>query len=160
MANENGRKNGHHPGGAHAPNGEGLIYDPTVPLGFVTTDAQTAGLTGWDLPPSDEPWRGYEVARQARRDAERAEADAEWAERHGLTGFAAMRRVDAADNRQGSWDWGDFKTWAIIFAMFFGFLIFSAFVYYSPEGRHNQNDGPLSTPSIRVYTCIKEIPGL
>jgi hypothetical protein len=133
------------------------VWDPTVPAGFVDTDRQTSGME-WDLPPADAPWEGYEAMRRARRDAEIAEQDAEWARRHGLSGFAALRESDAADDRQMGWDWGDFRTWAIIWAMFFGFLIFSAFVYYLPHGRHNQNDGPMPVPAARLYAAVQEIP--
>ena len=107
----------------------------------------------WNLPPTDDaPWQGYEAARAARRAAVRAEEDAEHARTHGLPGYAALRETDAADNRQQGWgDWGDARTWAIIAAMFFGFLLFVAFVYFSPTGRHNQNDGPMSVPAFRGY---------
>lgn len=145
-------------GGPHTPD-EGKVWDPVVAAGFVDTDAQTAGFQ-WDLPPEDKPWEGYEAARVARRDAERAERDAEWARRHGLAGYAVLRASDAADNRQHGWDWGDARTWAIIFAMFFGFLLFSAFVYYLPQQRHDQIDGPTPVPPIRVYLTLKELPGL
>ncbi len=161
--NGHGNGNGHSHGDGHDAEAyvpmEGKVWDPTVPAGFVDTDRQTSGM-GWDLPPSDEPWQGYEAMRQARRDAEQADRDAEWARAHGLTSFAIERETDAADNRQMGWDWGDFRTWAIIWAMFFGFLLFSAFVYYQPHGRHNQNDGPLPVPGIRVYTCLKDMPPL
>lgn len=155
----NGHGNGHQNGnGVHIPEGN-QVYDPAVPAKFVDTDEQTAGRR-WDLPPAEAPWEGFEAARQARRDAELADQDAEWGRRHGLGGYATLRADDAADNRQNNWDWGNFHTWAIIWAMFFGFLIFSALVYFLPHGRHNQNDGPMPTPSIHVYTCLKELPGL
>ncbi len=157
--NGHGNGNGHsHDTEAYVPM-EGKVWDPLVPAGFVDTDRQTSGM-GWDLPPAEEPWKGFEAMRQARRDAEQADRDAEWGRAHGLTGYAALRESDAADNRQMGWDWGDFRTWAIIWAMFFGFLIFSAFVYFLPHGRHNQNDGPMSVPAIRPYICLKGLPGL
>ena len=133
-------------------NGKHQVFDPLVAAGYVDTDEETAGME-WDLPPTDDvPWEGYEAARSARRAAVQAEEDAEHAHRHGLPGFAALREADAADNRQQGWgDWGGARTWAIIAAMFFGFLLFVAFVYFSPTGRHNQNDGPMSVPPVRVY---------
>ena len=48
-------------------------------------------------------------------------------------------------------DWGNLHTWLVISALCLGFLAFTAFVYFLPYGRHNQNDGPLPTPSIRIY---------
>ena len=136
------------------------MFDPLVPMGYVDTDEETASLE-WNLPPADEPWQGFEAAREARRAAHKAEEDAAHAHRRGDPGFAALRESDAADNRQQGWgDWGDLRTWLIIGAMFFGFLLFVAFVYFSPTGRHNQNDGPMSVPPIRVYACVKEGFGL
>ena len=94
----NGNGNGHGNGSAHDADThmpeEGKVWDPMVPLGFVDTDRQTAGM-GWDLPPADEPWRGYEAMREARRAAERADNDAEWARMHGLAAYAAERETDA-----------------------------------------------------------------
>jgi len=72
---------------------------------------------------------------------------------------------DSDDEIQDGWDrpplrsntlrvqagWGDARTWLVISALCLGFLAFTAFVYFLPYGRHNQNDGPLPTPSIRVY---------
>ena len=120
-------------------------------MGYVDTDEQTAG-GDWNLPPENVPWEGFAAARRARRAAQRAEEQAEHARRHGLPGFAVLREADAGDNRQEGWgDWGDFRTWAIIAAMFFGFLLLVAFVYFSPTGRHNQNNGPQSVPAFRGY---------
>ena len=133
------------------PSGRYQIFDPLVPLGYVDTDEVTAGMR-WDPPPTGDPRESFEAARSARRHARRAEADAEHARRHGETGFAVLRESDAGDNLQMGWgDWGDLRTWAIIWAMFFGFLLLVAFVYFSPTGRHNQNDGPLSVPAFRGY---------
>lgn len=137
-------------GNGHQPLEAGKVYDPLVAAGFVDTDSETAGME-WDLPPAEVPWEGFEAARQARRAALKAEEDAAWARRHGLIGFAILRESDAADSHQSRWDWGDLRTWAIIGAMFFGLLLVVAAVYFMPHGRHNQNDGPLSVPNIRVY---------
>ena len=140
--------------GSHQPlrNGEHQVFDPLVAAGYVDTDEETAG--GGVGPAAGEcalaGLRGGPAGPRAA--AERAEEQAEHARRHGLPGYAALREADAGDNRQEGWgDWGDFRTWAIIAAMFFGFLLFVAFVYFSPTGRHNQNDGPLSVPAFRGY---------
>ncbi len=151
---EANKSSGHHKSDEHK------VLDPLVAAGYVETDEQTAGEE-WDLPPEDVPWEGFQAARRARRAAENADYDARWARRHGLPGFAALRASDAEDNRQQGWgDWGDLRTWLIIAAMFFGFLLFTAFVYFSPTGRHNQNDGPMSVPPIRVYVDVKDVAGL
>ena len=123
------------------------VFDPLVPLGYVDTDEETAGVE-WNLPPAGDRRETMEAARAARR----ADEDAEHARRRGDTGFAVQREADAGENRQMGWaDWGDFRTWAIIGAMFFGFLLVVAAVYFTPTGRHNQNDGPLSVPAFRGY---------
>ena len=135
-----------------ARNGKHQVFDPLVAAGYVDTDEETAGME-WNLPPEDEPVAGLRGGppgpprRRARRTRRAARA-----REHGLPGYAVLREADAADNRQQGWgDWGDARTWAIIAAMFFGFLLFVAFVYFSPTGRHNQNDGPLSVPAFRGY---------
>lgn len=133
------------------PADEYQVFDPLVPMGYVDTDEATAGMR-WDPPPTGDARESFETARIARDHARRAEEDAKHARRHGEAGFAILRESDAGDNRQRGWgDWGDLRTWAIIWAMFFGFLLLVAFVYFSPSGRHNQNDGPLSVPPARFY---------
>ena len=130
------------------------FFYPLVAAGYVDTDEETAGGgSGTCRRRTPPPWQGYEAARQARRAAVRGRARTRNTPAgHGLPGYAALREADAADNRQQGWgDWGDVRTWAIIAAMFFGFLLFVAFVYFSPTGRHNQNDGPLSVPAFRGY---------
>jgi hypothetical protein len=171
MANELVPQPGRHPssddgkngagssGSSHIP-AEGKIFDPLVAMEFVDTDSQTAGMRDWNLPPEESPWEGFEAARDARRSAAKADADAAWGRKHGLLGYAAMRETDAADDRQSNWDWGDLKTWLILLAMFFGFLIFSLIVYWMPEGRFNQGNPSHSMPDIHVYLCLKEICGL
>jgi len=59
--------------------------------------------------------------------------------------FRATREADAADAVQDRWGSGDVRTWAIIWAMFFGFLLFCWFVYALPAGPH------YNPSSIRVY---------
>ena len=108
----------------------------------------------WDRPPTDprSVWhpgpihdnRSETGARRADRDASRAAA-------RGDLSFAKLREGDAADLRQSRWDWGDLRTWIWIAAMCLGFLLFGAFTYYMPQGRHNQTDLPAPTPTIRVY---------
>lgn len=83
--------------------------------------------------------------------ARRADRDASHAEARGDASFAAVREADAADLRQTRWDWGDARTWIWIAAMCVGFLLVGAFVYYMPQGRHNQTDLSAPTPTIRVY---------
>ena len=103
----------------------------------------------WDCPPIAEnrqrgPVRQEEAAQNAEKDASRARA-------RGDGTFAAQRESDAGDLRQNRWDWGDARTWVWIAAMCLGFLALVAVVYFLPTGRHNQNDGPMPTPTIRVY---------
>ncbi|MBV9848677.1 MAG: hypothetical protein JO250_03210 [Armatimonadetes bacterium] len=142
------RPDGH--GNGHHASYDGKVFDPLVAAGFVDTDAETAGME-WDYPPTGDPRESFEAARVARHHARLAEEDAHRAHRRGDTGFAVLRAADAGDNRQAAWDWGDLRTWAVIWAMFFGFLLLVAFVYFLPYGRHNQDDGPTPVPNIRVY---------
>ncbi len=104
----------------------------------------------WDAPPVDD-WRGTASRRRSAARASDADRDAAKARAGGDDTFAVLRESDAAEHRQSVWDWGDLRTWAILFALFFGFLLFTAWVYFMPTGRHNQTDGPNSTPAIRVY---------
>ncbi len=109
----------------------------------------------WDMPPDQpRPRTDNNFSAQRRRTghaADVAEADAADARRRGDKDFAFTRESDAADLRQSPWDWGDFRTWAIIVGMCVGVFLFTAFVYFMPHGRHAQNDGPEPVPDIRVY---------
>ena len=152
-SNGHGSGNGSNGNGGGYPfvHAEGKVYDPLVPAEFVDTDPQTAGME-WDLPPRDDTWERRRRSRlRADARADQVDADAADARRRGHDEFADMRETDAAEQRQKPLDWGDFRTWAIIWAMFFGFLAYVLFVYYLPTGRHNQNDGPTPVPNIRVY---------
>ena len=107
----------------------------------------------WDTPP-DQP-RAHNLSPMPRRRAGHAAAnadkDAADARLRGDHEFAFTREGDAADLRQSPWDWGDFRTWAIIVGMCVGVFLFSAFVYFMPAGRHAQNDGSEPVPHIRPY---------
>jgi hypothetical protein len=108
----------------------------------------------WDRPPTDprSVWHPEPIHDgKSEYGARRADRDAFHAEARGDASFAATREGDAADLRQSRWDWGDARTWIWIAAMCVGFLLVGAFTYYMPQGRHNQNDGPTPTPTIRVY---------
>ena len=109
----------------------------------------------WDTPPDQpRPLKSQFTPvrrRKAGEAAQIADDDAADARRRGDSAFAFTREGDAADLRQSPWDWGDLRTWLIIAAMCLGVFIFTAFVYFMPQGRHNQNDGAEPTPSIRVY---------
>ncbi len=120
----------------------------------------------WDLPPEYDPTvadyaRPHKDGQQRTPRQERinsdpkARHDADVAEQRGDYEFAALRSNDASEHRQSRYDWGDTRTWLWIAAMFFGFLLLVAFVYYMPYGRHNQadggNQGGHPTPTIRVY---------
>jgi hypothetical protein len=115
----------------------------------------------WNTPP-DQPANTRRVPRYRSSAgggaAEAADRDAADARARGDNTFAALREEDAADHRQTFWDWGDLRTWTWIIGMCVGFLVFSAFCYYLPQGRHNQADTPSidsgqpgPTPTIRVY---------
>ncbi len=134
---------------------------PPPPAGDTTDDGDT-----WNLPPADDlSGRGgtrpeasnMGTARRTPRPASAAAADrdAAHAQQRGDDTFASLRATDAAEQRQSMWDMGDLKTWLWIAAMFFGFLLLVACVYYLPHGQHNQSDGGNSggapTPTIRVY---------
>lgn len=88
---------------------------------------------------------------KSERSARRADWDAFDAASRGDYSFSKLREADAAEHRQSRWDWGDLRTWVWIVGMCIGFLLVGALTYYMPQGRHNQNDGPDPTPSIRVY---------
>lgn len=105
----------------------------------------------WDRPPQAEENKG--TARRGKRggSAQVADQDAASARKRGDGTFAVERETDAAEHRQSAWDWGDARTWLIIGAMCLGFVLLSLSVYFLPHGRHNQNDGPAPTPTIRVY---------
>ncbi len=108
----------------------------------------------WDRPPTDPrlgPNPGPIHDRQTKSSARQADRDAAHAHARGDTSFAKLREGDAADLRQGRLDWGGARTWIWIIAMCLGFLLFGAFTYYMPQGRHNQTDLPAPTPTIRVY---------
>lgn len=105
-------------------------------------EAADGGET-WDMPPVDDAGTARHVKRGYRADV--AERDAAAARRRGDDTFAAIRETDAAEHRQGPWDWGDARTWLILFAMFFGFLAVAALCYYMPQGQH------ASPPPFRGY---------
>ncbi len=110
----------------------------------------------WDLPPDQPRPRAdnnsrFQRRRQAGRAADNADRDAADARSRGDRDFAFTREGDAADLRQSPWDWGDLRTWAIIIGMCLGVFLFTAFVYFMPNGRHAQNDGAEPVPQIRVY---------
>lgn len=108
----------------------------------------------WDRPPT-APRTGSYLGpvhdSKSETGARRADRDALHARARRDHPFAALREGDAAELRQTRWDWGDLRTWVWIVGMCLGFLLVGAFTYYMPQGRHNQNDGPNPTPSIRVY---------
>ena len=118
------------------------------------TDTQDANEQ-WDLPPDQPRSRvvGFTDSRRRKegRSAQIAEDDAADARRRGDNEYAFTREGDAEDHQQSPWDWGDLRTWLIIVGLCVGMFLFTAFVYFMPEGRHNQNDGPEPTPTIRVY---------
>ena len=108
----------------------------------------------WDRPPvAPRPHRNSGPILDGRGEfgARRAERDAEDASARGDISFAKLRGTDAAEQRQKRFDWGDLRTWVWIVGMSLGFLLVAAFIYYMPQGRHNQNDGANPTPGIRVY---------
>ena len=92
-----------------------------------------------------------DAPRRAGQAAGIADQDAADARKRGDKEFAFTRESDAADLRQTPWDWGDLRTWLIIGGMCVGVFLFTAFVYFMPEGRHAQNDGAEPVPHIRVY---------
>ena len=108
----------------------------------------------WDRPPTIPrlgPNLGPIHDGKSEFGARRADRDALRARAHGDSSFAVLREADAANQRQHRWDWGDLRTWMWIVGMCIAFLLVGAFTYYMPQGRHNQNDGPTPTPTIRVY---------
>ncbi len=107
----------------------------------------------WDTPP-DQPRPNTPPAMRRRRAgyaADIADQDATDARSRGDGEFAFTREGDAADLRQSPWDWGDLRTWLIIAGMCLGVFLFTAFVYFMPQGRHAQDDGAEPVPHIRVY---------
>lgn len=110
----------------------------------------------WDLPPDQPRLRAdknfsSQRRRRAGHAADIADMDAADARNRGDRDFAFTREGDAADLRQSPWDWGDLRTWAIIIGMCAAVFLFTAFVYFMPNGRHAQNDGAEPVPQIRVY---------
>ncbi len=108
----------------------------------------------WDRPPTDprpNSRSGPVHDNKSEGGARRADQDASHAEARGDQSFAKTREGDAADLRQSRWDWGDLRTWTWIAAMCLGFLLVGAFVYFMPQGRHNQTDLPAPTPTARFY---------
>lgn len=109
----------------------------------------------WDTPPDQpRPRRDPAAPIRPRRSGQAAgiaDQDAADARSRGDKEFAFTRESDAADLRQTPWDWGDLRTWLIIGGMCVGVFLFTAFVYFMPEGRHAQNDGAEPVPHIRVY---------
>ena len=118
------------------------------------TDTQDDGEQ-WDTPPDQPRPRTDDFSPMRRRKAghaaQIADEDAVAARRRGDREFAFTREGDAADLRQNPLDWGDFRTWAIIVGMCIGVFALTAFVYFMPQGRHGQDDGPEPVPHIRVY---------
>ena len=109
----------------------------------------------WDTPP-DQPRPRLDnfVPTRRRRSgsaADHADQDAADARSRGDGEFAFTREGDAADHRQSPWDWGDFRTWMIIVGMCVAVFAFTAFVYFMPQGRHGQSDGPEPVPKFRGY---------
>jgi len=109
----------------------------------------------WDTPPDQPRPRTDSFSPMRRRRsgqaADIADQDAADARARGDKDFAFTREGDAADLRQSPWDWGDLRTWMIIAGMCVGVFLFTAFVYFMPQGRHAQNDGAEPVPHIRVY---------
>lgn len=109
----------------------------------------------WDTPPDKPRPRTDNFTPTRRRrsgfGAEHAEQDAVDARSRGDNAFAFTREGDAADYRQSPWDWGDFRTWTIIVGMCLAVFVFTAFIYFMPQGRHAQNDGPEPVPQFRGY---------
>lgn len=108
----------------------------------------------WNRPPvAPRPHRRSGPVHDGRSEAgaRRAESDVADAQARGDSTYAILRGADAAELRQSRWDWGDLRTWMWIVGMCLAFLLVNVFIYYMPQGRHNQNDGPNPTPSIRVY---------
>ena len=133
--------------GRHAPDSDGYHG--------LTGDDTTDDNEQWDTPP-DAPARSdpnYNTQRRKKEGyiADAADRDAADARSRGDEAYAVLRETDAAEHRQTMWDWGDFRTWAIIFGMCAAYLLMSAVIYYMPHGRHAQNDGAAPVPTIRVY---------
>ncbi len=109
----------------------------------------------WDMPPDQPRPRMDQTVpmrrRRAGRAADIADEDAADARKRGDKAFAFTREGDAADLRQSAWDWGDLRTWLIIGGMCAAVFLFTAFVYFMPQGRHAQDDGAEPVPHIRVY---------
>jgi hypothetical protein len=100
----------------------------------------------WDAPPS-----ALAKVGNSRSAARKADKDAVKAHQVGDNTLAFQREGDAAEHRQTRWDWGDARTWIWIVGMCAGFLLVCAFVYFMPQGRHNQADLPSPVPTVRVY---------
>lgn len=117
--------------------------------------AAPAPRSEWNLPPELDPSTPPPGLHPDNAAAREAAADAARGRRRGDTPYAVTREEDAADLTQSPWDWGDRRTWLWIAAMCLGFLLFTAFVYFLPQGQHNQSDGGNTggspTPAIRVY---------
>ena len=109
----------------------------------------------WDTPPDKPRPRTDNFTPTRRRrsgfGAEHADQDAADARSRGDNAFAFTREGDAADYRQSPWDWGDFRTWTIIVGMCLAIFVFTAFIYFMPQGTHAQNDGPEPVPKFRGY---------
>ena len=113
-------------------------------------DGDETNDSEWDLPPTN-PYPKTPHTPGSEHAARQAERDSAKANRRGDSSFAAVREVDAGEQRQRRWDWGDGRTWAWIAGICVAFLLFCLFVYVLPQNRHNQNDLPAPTPPIRVY---------
>ena len=116
----------------------------------VATRRTTISESEWNLPPTD-PRSGPIHDKLSEHGARQADRNAAQAYARGDGIFAALREADAGDLRQKRWDWGDARTWIWIVGMCAAFLLLCLFVYFLPYGRHNQNDGPAPSPTIRVY---------
>ena len=113
-----------------------------VPIHSRKDAPNTGEQADWDLPPK---LSGTPAAASGEPAARRADRQAGVAQRLGDTAFASVRQVDARENRQSRWDWGDGRTWLWIFAMFaFGIAIALA-AYAMPQGKQ------AAQPAIHVY---------
>ena len=105
----------------------------------------------WNLPPVILPHTEGQFHRDEGAQ-NRAEKDISHAKRRGDNTFVSVRETDLAEHRQHIWDWGDFRTWAIIVGMCIGFLAVCLLVYVLPANRApGEPGGHATTPGIRVY---------
>ena len=112
----------------------------------VPQQSEAGDAEEWDAPPPALPEVG-----DPRSAARKADKDAVKAHQIGDDTLAGQRENDASEHRQTRWDWGDLRTWVWIVGMCAGFLLVCAFVYFLPQGRHNQADLPAPVPTARYY---------